>query len=124
MSRLDVLLDTNALLIPFQFGLDVYEKIKELVPKARIITLSSCVEELKKKKPRRWESIVALGMQKGLKIIESLLKAETVDDEILKYAVKHKCLVLTLDKELKKKLLNASLRVIIMRQKRYLRVIG
>ena len=119
-----VLLDTNALLIPFQFKLDIYSRIKVLIPKAEVITLSECVEELKKKKPRVWKSVIDLGLQKGLRIIETLLRVKTVDDEILEYAQKHKCLVFTQDRVLKKKLLNASLRVIIMRQRKYLKVIG
>lgn len=119
-----VLLDTNALLIPFQFQLDIYSEIKNLIPRVGIITLSLCVDELRKKKLRAWKSVIDLGLQKGLKIIETLLKAGNVDSQILSYAVKHKCLVFTQDRVLRKKLLNASLRVIIMRQKKRLEVKG
>ncbi len=118
-----VLLDTNALLIPFEFGLDIYKQIKNLVPKAKIITLSLCVDELKSVKPRIYESIINLGLKKGLTVIETLLKAKNVDSQILDYAVSHKCIVFTQDIGLKKKLLNVGLHVVIMRQKKYLKVV-
>ncbi|HLE06556.1 MAG TPA: hypothetical protein VI790_04325 [Candidatus Nanoarchaeia archaeon] len=119
-----VLFDTNALLMPFEFGIDPYQGVKDLIPGAILITLESCISELKGLKPGRWESIVSLGLQKGLTIEQTSLNAPSVDDLIVIYAKTNKCLVLTQDKLLKKKLLNNSLRVVIMRQKKKFEVIG
>src|SRR3989339_1518721 len=104
-----VLFDTNALLMPFEFGIDPYQGVKDLIPGAILITLESCISELKGLKPSRWESIVSLGLQKGLIIEQTSLNAPSVDDLIVIYAKTNKCLVLTQDKLLKKKLLNNSL---------------
>ncbi len=119
-----VLLDTNALLMPFQFGLNPYKQLKELIPNTKIITLQECVDELKKIRPRSWESVIKLGLSNGLIIKKSTTKASTVDDLIVKESLKNKYIVLTQDKELKKKLLNKSLRLVVMRQKKYLELIG
>lgn len=119
-----VLFDTNAFLMPFEFGIDPYQGVKDLIPGAILITLKACVNELKGLKPGRWESIISLGLQKGLKIEQTNIDNLSVDDLIVLYAKNNKCLVLTQDKLLKKKLLNNSLRVVIMRQKKKFEVIG
>lgn len=121
---MNVLIDTNALLIPLQFKLDIYEKMRDLMPKVSFTTLRSCVNELKKKKPRLSELALNMGLINGLRVIETVLKAKSVDDEILSYSIKNKSFVFTQDKALRKKLLKHGLRVIIMRQKKYLEVIG
>jgi len=119
-----ILFDTNALLMPFEFGVNPYQGVKETVSGAELITLEECVQELKGLKPVQWESILTLGLKNGLQIVESGIKSLNVDETIIAYAKKHDCLVLTQDKLLKKKLLNTSLRVLIMRQKRYFEVVG
>ena len=112
-----VVFDTNALLMPFQFNVNPYEGVKDLVPGAELLTLEECVMELKGLKPRKWKSILSLGLQNGLKVVPSGLKG-LVDDVIVEFAKKHQALVLTQDKLLKKKLLNNSLRLVVMRQKK------
>ena len=39
-----VLIDTNMMLVPHQFGVDIFEFLREY----EIITLSSCMDELRK----------------------------------------------------------------------------
>jgi len=119
-----VIFDTNALLMPFEFGVNPYNGVRDIVPGAELITLEECVQELKGLKPLKWESILSLGLQNGLVIVDSGIKGLSVDDTIVEYAKKHECLVLTQDRLLKKKLLNNSLRVVIMRQKKYFKVTG
>ncbi len=119
-----VIFDTNAFLIPFMFGLNPYQGIKDLVPGAELVTLEACVNELKGLKPRQWESIIDLGLKNGLRVIQTNLKAPSVDDLIVEYAREQSALVLTQDRLLKKKLLNNSLRVVILRQKKYFALTG
>ncbi|MFA5406404.1 MAG: PIN domain-containing protein [Candidatus Nanoarchaeia archaeon] len=119
-----VIFDTNALLIPFMFKVNPYQGVKDLVPGAELVTLEACVNELKGLKPRQWESIIDLGLRNGLKIIKTDLKASSVDDLIVEYARPNKALVLTQDRLLKKKLLNNSLRVVILRQKNHFVIMG
>jgi hypothetical protein len=119
-----VLFDTNALLIPFQFNINPYKGIKDLIPGAELITLSDCVNELKGLKPSKWEQIISLGLKQGLEINNTKPSNLSIDDKIVKYAKQHNCLVLTQDKLLKKKLLNSNLRVVIMRQEKRFEVQG
>ena len=119
-----VLFDTNALLMPFEFKADPYKGVKNLIPDAELITLRECVEELKGLKPKKWEDILSIGINKGLKIVESGISGLPVDDIIVRYAKTHHCLVLTQDKFLKKKLLNNSLRLVVLRQKKYFIITG
>lgn len=123
IEKPSVLMDTNSLLIPFEFKFDVYSELK-FQGFSELITLDICLAEVKKIKPRLASAVVNLALQKGVRVIETLLKARNVDDEIIGYAKQHKCLVFTQDVLLRKKLLNQGLRVLIMRQKKYLKVIG
>lgn len=113
-----VLFDTNSLLIPLMFKLNPYQGVKELVPKAELITLQACVDELKGLKPVKWDEILQLALDNGLRIIDYSIKGLSVDDTIVEFAKQKKCLVLTQDKALRKKLLNNSLRVVLLRQKK------
>lgn len=119
-----VLFDTNAFLMPFEFGVNPYDGVKGLVPKVELITINECVRELKGLKPTSWEKIMSLALQNGLRVVDSEIKKGKVDDRIVEFAKNNNCLVLTQDRLLKKKLLNSSLRVIIMRQKKYFEIIG
>jgi len=119
-----IVFDTNALLMPFEFGTNPYEGASQAVPGAELITLEKCINELKGLQPLNWESILTLGLKNGLKIIKSSINGLSVDNTIVEFAKREKAIVLTQDKLLKKKLLNNSLRVLIMRQKKYFEVIG
>jgi len=121
---MELLLDTNTLLIPLQFKLDIYSMLNELLSEPKLIILKSCVNELYKVKPKLASTALKIGFKNNLIVIETVLKAKSVDDEILSYARQHNCLVFTQDALLRKKLLKYGLRVIIMRQKRYLELRG
>ncbi|MCX6815286.1 MAG: DNA-binding protein [Candidatus Aenigmarchaeota archaeon] len=114
------LLDTNFLLLPHQFGVDIFEYLKYY----DIATLSSCIEELKKLAKKKGDTAVAarvallLLKQKNVKIIHT--KEKTVDKAILDYALQEKCTVGTNDKELIKALKKHSVKVIRLKQNKYL----
>lgn len=119
-----IVFDTNALLIPFQFGVNPYKGVKDLVPNAELITLKKCISELKQLKPEKWNDIVNLGLMNGLEIIDSGINGLSVDDIIVKFALQENTAVFTQDKLLKKKLLNNSLRLVVMRQQKRFVLIG
>jgi rRNA-processing protein FCF1 len=119
-----VLFDTNALLIPFQFKINPYEQVRDLVPKAELLTLKECIAELKGLKPGKWEEILSIGKNNGLKVVGSGINGLSVDDTIVEYAKKHGAMVFTQDKLLKKKVLKSNLRLVIMRQKKTLEITG
>ncbi|MBD3312332.1 hypothetical protein GF352_02660 [archaeon] len=122
---MEVLFDTNALLMPFELKVNPYKGVKDLIPGASLITLKACVKELKGLKPRLWEQAVSLGKKQGLRVVlYQSVNNLSVDDLIVQYAKEHGSLVLTQDKLLRKKLLNSSLRVVILRQKKKFMITG
>ena len=119
-----VLLDTNFLMVPEQFGVDVFSEIERIVPDYDLVTLSGIVLELKKiretakKGKDKLAASVALGFvekfHEKIKIIESI---GDVDEFIVKFSLENNAIVCTNDKELKKKLRKRGVRVIQMRGK-------
>ncbi len=109
--NMKVLLDTNFMLIPFQEKVDVYEEIKFLVPKAELITLRSCVEELKKLKKKGALQLMKL---KGVKVVKG--RGRGTDEQILNYLEEEGAILATLDKELMRKVLKRGQHVITLRQ--------
>jgi len=124
-----VLLDTNFLMSCFQFKVDIFSEIDRIIiAKYEIIVLDKTVEEL--------ENIVK--NQKGkdkeaakfaLKLIENkkpiMIKTNNdkkTDDIILDYAIKEGYLVATQDKDLKRKLVNHGIEVIVLRKKKFLAI--
>ncbi len=115
-----VLLDTNFLMLPNQFGIDIFEYLKFY----EIFTLSQCIDELKKlsKKKGKDSKAAKIGLNllemNKVNIVKSLEKV--VDKAILEYAIKENCLVATNDKELIKALKKKGIKIIRLKQKKYL----
>ncbi len=114
-----VVLDTNFLMLPHQFGVDIFEFLKDYT----LLVLSPCVKELealsKKKSDDGVAAKIALELieKKKVKIIDS---KENADKAILEYAKEHKMPVATNDKELLKALKTNGIRIIRLRQNKYL----
>ncbi|HLG24079.1 MAG TPA: nucleotide-binding protein [Candidatus Nanoarchaeia archaeon] len=120
-----IILDTNFLLIPIQFKVDILSEIKRICAfNYELCIYESTMDELK--------SILEKGSGKdknaakfALKMVEAKdfkkLKSETsyVDSSILENADEN-TIVATLDIALKKKLLDKGVSVIFLRQKKYL----
>lgn len=113
-----ILIDTNMLLVPHQFGVDIFEFLREY----EMITLSSCIGELKKLSRKRGDD--GLAARVGLKLVKenvNIIKTkEKGDKSILIYALREKCAVATNDKELIKALKSKGIRIIRLKQKKYL----
>jgi len=115
-----VLLDTNFLLVPFQFKVDVYSLTNQF---GQPMTLDSCKKELErlaKGKTRdalHAKAALILLKMKNLRIEKSFYSADTA---ILKYSKKHNCFVATNDSKLIKRLKSNGIRIIRLKQKNLL----
>ncbi|MFA4820346.1 MAG: PIN domain-containing protein [Candidatus Aenigmatarchaeota archaeon] len=114
-----VLLDTNFLMLPHQFGVDIFEFLKDY----ELITLSSCVSELKKLSHGKGKD--GLSARVALKLMKEnnvhVIKTGVFGDaSIVKYAVEEKCSVATNDIALIKALKNSNIKIIRLKQKKYL----
>ncbi len=120
-QNMKFLLDTNFLMIPGKFKVDVFEELKKF-GKPEFFTLSSVVKELEnlssgKGKNSKYARIGLQLLEKNnVKIIAS--DGET-DNEILKTA-EQGFVVCTQDKELRKRLVSNGIKVVFLRQKKYL----
>jgi len=128
---LKIILDSNFLLVPTQFKIDIFEGIMNLLNQNyESIVLSTTMDEL--------QSIAERGAPKLRKQAEMALKLaekcdlinvdrernETNDDVIIRVAKQMKCLVATNDSELRKRLRNISIPVVYVRQKSRLELEG
>jgi rRNA-processing protein FCF1 len=125
-----VILDTNFLMVPAQFRVDIFSGLEALLnQKIEPIILSSTYSELQKIISKHLKEGKAAKMALQLINKFSVVKAEpyvneTEDDLIVRYAKKFKCPVATNDKELRKKLRSLNIPVIYLRQKRRLELDG
>ncbi|MFA4956268.1 MAG: DNA-binding protein [Candidatus Methanoperedens sp.] len=113
-----VIIDTNGLMIPGQFGLDIFSELGQLGFDTYIVA-RACVREL--------ETIIASGRGKdkmAAKIALSLLdrcaiieESGFADDAIVKMAVRMKASVLTNDAELKKRLCSKGVTIVYLRDR-------
>ena len=128
---LKIILDSNALLVPLQFKIDIFEELKMLLNRNfEPILLSPIQGELEKiaaagsPKMRRAASY-ALKRAEKCKFFQMDRKfAGSPDDAIVQMAQEWKCPVFTNDKELKKRLRNINVPVIYVRQKSRLEIDG
>ncbi|MFH1721894.1 MAG: PIN domain-containing protein [Candidatus Altiarchaeota archaeon] len=120
-----VVLDTNFLLIPAQFKLDIFENLDAAIPGKKIfVTPQGVIEELKSIKLSS-KGIDGIAAKVALELIaekhvEIIPSEGEVDDFIVEYASENKACVATCDKELKKRLKNKGIKTVTLRCKRYL----
>jgi rRNA-processing protein FCF1 len=124
-----VLLDTNFLLIPGQFKVDIFSEIDRLIEgEYRIVVAEPSFEELEKilkEGDGEDKSAAKLGLalikSKGVEILSQPQKVfKGVDDFLLETAVENNFIVGTADRELRKRLKHAGIPVIVLRSKQHL----
>ena len=126
-----ILLDTNFLLIPYQFKVDIFTQIDRIsMFKYKLFVLDKTLDELKKiveeqKGKNRDAARIALKLIaiKKIKIIKTKSNMYT-DDMILDIASKEDYIVATQDKDLKRSLINRRIRVIVLKQKKILALVN
>ena len=125
-----VVLDSNFLMIPFQFNLDIFQEIEFLLQKRVDFIVPSAVKsELTGLSARGGEGAaeasLALQIASRCRVVEvSLETSETVDDAIVKASQKLGAVVATTDIELKNRLKTLKVPVIYLRDKSKLEVDG
>ena len=117
-----IILDTNFLLIPFQFKVDIFPEIKRICDfKYSIYILDKTIDELNKiieeqKGKNKQSAKLALKLIKVKKIKKIKTQEGKVDDLLLE----QDAIIATQDINLIKRLKNKKKKIIQLRQKKYL----
>ncbi|MDH7594230.1 MAG: nucleotide-binding protein [Methanomicrobiales archaeon] len=124
-DRVEVLLDTNALIIPYQLGIDIYAALGELLGSYEPLVLEDTVAELRGIARRGGREGVAARM--GLAMAErarvvSGTSGDSVDERIIHFAEERRCTVLTNDAALRRALKRRGINVISVRKLRKLEI--
>ncbi len=127
MKKKQVILDTNFLLIPGQFKVDIFTQIQEIMNEPfELCIVDKSIKELNKvaatgKEKDRFASKLALVLirQKNLKTLHSFGSKKSVDDIIVKKADSN-TFIATQDKALRERVREKGAKIIGMRQKKYL----
>jgi len=114
-----ILLDTNFLVLPFELKVDIFSEFERIIDEPfKVYTLSTCLGEVKKVKPRLAVPVEKLLLLKNVEILKGTEK--DVDKDILK---RENYFTATNDKLLKKGLKEQGKRVIFLRQRKFLQII-
>ena len=129
-KKLKIILDSNALFVPIQFKIDIFEELKKVVNmNYEPILLSPIRRELEKlakeatPKLRRNASY-ALKLAEKCKLVDIAGESVFPDDIIVDVAQQWRCPVFTNDRALRKRLRNINVPVIYVRQKSRLEIDG
>jgi len=125
--RVKVLLDANALMMPVQFGIDIYEELRDLFGDYEAVTLEEIVAELERLTFGRGKDAAAarvgLAMAGHSAVVPSGSDKDYVDDRVIQYAEREGCIVVTNDRGLRNALLDRGIGVVSMRKQKKLELI-
>jgi len=123
-----IILDTNFLLIPAQFHVDIFSEIERIcVFSYSLNVLDKTLDELnniieKQRGKHKQAALLALKLLKAKKVKTIKTKKDKYVDKLLIGLAKDKEIIIaTQDKELKKRLEKP---IIVLRQKKYLKIIS
>lgn len=122
-----VLFDANALMIPVEFGVDVFSETEMLIGRYEPITLRGVVNELEGLSQGRGRGAsaarVGLRLSQRCTICDNPSENMPVDDMIVMFADNCGCIVMTNDRGLKKKLTGCGIDIIVLRNQKTLDII-
>lgn len=121
MIMVEVLLDTNALLMLFQFKINLERELDRLLGRYEILVPECVLEELKK---LSLKSLLARGALRFAERYKKIKAYGKVDLAILELAKKRKRAVITNDRELRMRLRASKLPVIFLRSRTHLEIEG
>lgn len=129
---LTVVVDTNFIAIPAQFGVDIFSEAERVLErKLEFVILSSALDELERKilkadsKTEVRHFRIAKALAKRCKIIEAEKDTKIpVDEQLLTYAQSVKGVLATNDKDLKTRARAEGVPVLILRGMKYLALEG
>lgn len=122
-----VLLDTNALMMPVQFRIDLFEELRYLLGRYEPLVLVDVKRELEGL--ARGGGNDAAAARAGLifaercREVESQSSARAVDDRVEAYAAAEGCMVATNDRRLRNALLAVGVPVISLRSQKKLEIL-
>jgi len=115
-ERVIVLLDANALMMPAQNKIDLFEELRRLLGAFDSVVLSGVLRELDGLARGKGRDAAAARLGKTLaarcSVPENQESGEPVDDQIISYAETTRCMVVTNDRVLRDALLSRGIRVI------------
>jgi hypothetical protein len=123
-----ILLDANALMMPAQFQIDLFDELCSLLGAFEPIVLSGVIHELTGLSLAKGRDGAAarhaLILGEKCTIVESGdLKSETVDAQMIEYAARNTCMVVTNDRRIRDALFTRGLGVISMRKQKKLEIL-
>ena len=129
---IQVILDTNFLTVPAQFGVDVFSEAERVLERSvEFILLESVIDEIKAKFERSGKTDrrmfkVALDLTERCKIVEidQSMKDTLVDDQLLEYAASVNGVLATNDRELRERASERGVPVLILRGRKHLELKG
>jgi len=123
-----VLLDANALMMPVQFRIDIFDELRSLLGAFEPVVLSGVIRELTGLTRAKGRDGAAA--RHGLVLGETCtvvtgedLKSESVDAQMIEYAVRNGCMVVTNDRYIRDALLTRGVSVISMRNQKKLEIL-
>ena len=124
-----IIIDTNFLLIPYTFKVDIFSEFERIIEdKYDVFILAGTVDELNNiillqrgRHQAGAKMALSLIKQKHLKTI-NISEREYIDDSIVNLS-DGDTIVATQDKELKRRLKSKNIRVIVLRNKKYLEIV-
>ena len=124
---LSIILDTNFIVIPADYGVDIFSEAETILERRiEFVLLQSVVKEIEEKasrtKARQRKFRVAKDLFDRCNIIEvsESLASLPVDDQLLEYTIKMKGVLATNDKELRRRAREKGVPVLYLRGKKRL----
>ena len=123
-----VLLDANALMMPAQFQIDLFDELRMLIGAFDPVILPGVLQELNglTRAKGRDGAAARCGLMLAEKctIVQNAdLIAESVDAQVVEYAAQNKCLVVTNDRRVRDALFAQGIGVISLRNQKKLEIL-
>ncbi len=116
-----VVMDTNFLLLPYQFGVDIFKQVHELVENAEVVIPDAVLEELDGLSKNMGKTgraanlaLKILGKEKWEKAVSSM----SADKWVVAYAKMHRAIVCTNDREIKQEIKKLKLKTLVLKGRR------
>ena len=122
-----VLLDANALMMPAQFKIDLFNEIRELLGSFEPVVLPGVVQELtglsRAKGSEGASARFGLAIAGRCKLAEGSSTSLPVDDQVIAWATVNRGMVVTNDRRVRDALLAQGIGVISMRKQKKLEIL-
>jgi rRNA-processing protein FCF1 len=115
-------------MMPAQFQIDLFEELRTILGGFEPVVLSGVLKELEglSRERGRGGAAARLGINLGEKCMVAdsrCLKSESVDEQVIEYAVQNSCIVVTNDRQIRDTLFERGIGVISMRNQKKLELL-